>query len=78
MIASCNKSDFSLKISKEEVEENPFYKRLALCVGTIYQYVSDAHKGEANFFKYFKTNETYVNDIYMLYRSVESCLDSIN
>ena len=51
MIASCNKSDFSLKISKEEVEENPFYKRLALCVGTIYQYVSDAHKGEANFFK---------------------------
>lgn len=78
MIISCNPSNFPFKINKEDVEENPFYEKLSLCVGTIYQNVSEAHKGEDNFFKYFDTSETYANDIYMLYRSVESCLDSIN
>lgn len=78
MIASCNISDFSQRISIDEVENNPFYNKLVFCIGAIYQDISDVHKGEEDIFKYLKPNEAYINDIFMMCRSMETCLDSIN
>ena len=78
MIASCNIPNFSKKISIDDVKNNPFYNKLEFCIGPIYQEISDIHKGEENIFKYLKPNEAYLNDIFMMCRSIETCLDSIN
>lgn len=71
MIASCNISDFSQRISIDEVENNPFYNKLVFCIGAIYHDISDVHKGEEDIFKYLKPNEAYINDIFMMCRSME-------
>ena len=55
MIASCNISDFSQRISIDEVENNPFYNKLVFCIGAIYHDISDVHKGEEDIFKYLKS-----------------------
>ncbi len=78
MIAECTSSNFNKKISIDCVVENPFYNKLSLCIGNIYKSVGDAHTDDGDFFKYFNANESYINDIYMMCRSIEACLKSIN
>lgn len=67
------------QIKLEDVENNCFSTSLGMAIGAIIQQVEEREgRGKENIFDYFNTEERYIYEIFMLHRSLISCLETID
>lgn len=78
MIGTYDSSIKLKQISIEEVEDNLFFKKLILVMERVYQSIGDINKNDYSLLEHMSPNEAYINDIFMMCRSLESCLKAID